>query len=76
MIFGGTWFCYTGVEFDPNAPISAVSVWMKTNVCEAAVGSGSGPVKITEAREYAYEWWTRGGSFLGLYRHNETTFVW
>ncbi|KAH7701202.1 hypothetical protein AAVH_31669, partial [Aphelenchoides avenae] len=48
MIFRGTWYCYE--EIDEFATAASV----KDNKCNAVLGSGSGPVKITEAREYGF----------------------
>lgn len=74
MIFGGTWYCYETVG------VEATAASIKDNACGAALGGDSGPVKITETREYGFMHnvlWNIGfASYVGLYRKNGATYVW
>ncbi|KAH7711154.1 hypothetical protein AAVH_21541 [Aphelenchoides avenae] len=75
MIVGGTWYCYGAITLtsgQANVPL------IKNNYCAQTFGSGSKPVKITEAREYGYMyyWWPDQAVYLGAYLQSGTTYVW
>lgn len=76
MIFGDTWYCYAVLD------ATASPALIKDNQCEAALGSGFAPVKITEPREYGYLYdWVRlhlkfEYIYLGLLLQSGSTYAW
>jgi hypothetical protein len=76
MIFGGSWYCYGPLNVSSEPDKAAV---IKDNKCEASLGSGSAPLKITETREYGfvYDMWTwaqyTGHIYLGMYTTGYTS---
>lgn len=76
MIFGGKWYCYEVLD------VTASPALIKDNQCEAVLGSGYAPIKISETREYGYLYdWVRlhlkyDFVHLGMVLQSGSTYAW
>ncbi|KAH7718667.1 hypothetical protein AAVH_13894 [Aphelenchoides avenae] len=76
MTFNGTWWCYSMLDIASGTASSAL---ITGNYCQQQLGAGSNPIKVSEPREYGYDYYVYSDKvrvYLGLVLQSGTTYAW